>query len=68
MKTRNILRAIGLTAALGCGNGYGVNNDEPVDNTDNGYHADLNLGENLGPRISIPQDENEWRPTYLQCS
>lgn len=60
---KTLLGAGCLAAALGCGNGYSVSNDESVYNTDNGYHVDMDLSENIGTRISIPQDENEWMPT-----
>lgn len=60
MKTRNLLGVIGLAAALGCGNGYSVNNDEPAN--DSVYQVNAHPAGNLGPRISLPQDDNEWRP------
>ncbi|MFH1065766.1 MAG: hypothetical protein V1734_04655 [Nanoarchaeota archaeon] len=57
MKTRNILGAIGLAAALGCGNGYSVNNDEPeqadVVQTADGSYTPSDAG----------NDSNTWRPT-----
>lgn len=61
MKTRNILAGMSLAAFLGCGNGYGVNNDEPeqedVVQTANGSYM---------PADNDADTENDsWRPTGL---
>lgn len=67
-KTRHALwggLALGLASMTmgtgsGCGNGYSVNNDEPVN--DEGYQANLHPVGNPGVRVSIPHEDNSWRP------
>ncbi|MDD4878235.1 MAG: hypothetical protein PHO02_04325 [Candidatus Nanoarchaeia archaeon] len=59
---KTLLGAGCLAAALGCGNGYGIDNSEPVEDNILNYQLDLSR-EIPDYRIRIPvEQDNEWRP------